>query len=61
MEGMLTTFVCDIRFMHGIFILLDDDESPALDSENSWNPATSEAESDSVDKEPLNQTPHSHT
>ena len=37
--------------MHGIFILSDDDESPALDSEYRWNPANSEAESDSVDEE----------
>ena len=48
---MLTAYVYDIRFMHGIFILLDDDEPPALDSEDSWNPANSEAESDSVDEE----------
>ena len=48
---MLTADVWDIRFMHVISILSDDDESPALDSEDSWNPANSEAESDSVDEE----------
>ena len=37
--------------MHGIFILSDDDELPALDSEDSWNPANSEAKSDSADEE----------
>ena len=44
---MLTAYAWDIRFMHVISILSDDDESPALDSEDSWNPANSEAESDS--------------
>ena len=48
---MLTAYAWDIRFMHVISILSDDDESPALDSEDSWNPANSEAESDSVDEE----------
>ena len=48
---MLTAYVLDIRFMHGIFILSDDDESPVLDSEDSWTPANSVAESDSVDEE----------
>ena len=43
--------MCDIRFRHGICILSDDDESPALDAEDSWNPSNSEAESDSVDEE----------
>ena len=44
---MLTSYVWDIRFMHGIFILSDDDESPALDSEDSWNPDNLDGESDS--------------